>query len=156
MFAFHRGRIVWHDDSESLDDVVDKERTSGFEDTISALKNTDNVESSKSNVFLSSEIKWNDSGKLSVLSQILPVWYKEGHKVLLFSQTQSMLNMCEELLKKLKFMYLRLDGSTPIKQRDELITMFNSKDMGIYVMLLTTRAGKIKLYYTLLILTAAL
>ena len=63
--------------------------------------------------------------------------------MLLFSQTQSMLNIVEMLLKHLEFSYLRLDGSTPVSRRDSLIEQFNAKDGPHFAMLLTTRAGEL-------------
>lgn len=128
--AHHKGRIKWYDDEEGYPDQPDKTAAS------QASSPAD-----KSHMFLASDIKWEDSGKLQVLSQILPSWQQEGHKVLLFSQTQSMLNICEVLLKKLGFAYSRLDGSTPVGQRENIIRSFNAKDSDIFVMLLTTRAG---------------
>lgn len=74
--------------------------------------------------------------------KILPIWHNEGHKVLLFSQTQSMLNIVEQMIKQLNFKYLRLDGSTSVGKRDGLIKQFNDRDGGVFTMLLTTRAGK--------------
>ena len=147
--AFHKGRIKWHhdgDDDGNVSGVEDVERghkataTSTFSE---ANSNGNRVgTATKPHLFLASDIKWEDSGKLLVLSQILPVWKQEGHKVLLFSQTQSMLNICEALIKQVGFPYLRLDGSTAIGRRDGLINTFNNPDSDIFVMLLTTRAGE--------------
>jgi DNA excision repair protein ERCC-6 len=36
------------------------------------------------------------SGKISVISKILPVWKSEGHRVLLFTQTRRMLDIIED------------------------------------------------------------
>ena len=33
-------------------------------------------------------VRWDDSGKLQVLQQILPLWHSQGHKLLVFSQTR--------------------------------------------------------------------
>ena len=45
-----------------------------------------------------STVDWHDSGKLLVLNELLPLWQKEGHKVLLYTQTVSMLNIIELFL----------------------------------------------------------
>ncbi len=84
---------------------------------------------------------WADSGKLLVLSKLLPLWYTEGHKVLIFSQTRGMLSVIESMVRELGFLYLRMDGSTPVGKRAGLVNRFNS-EKNIFVMLLTTRTGK--------------
>jgi DNA excision repair protein ERCC-6 len=60
---------------------------------------------------------WKESGKLLVLAKVLPLWFTEGHKVLLFSQTHSMLNLLEVMMQHFQFRYMRLDGATPIAKR---------------------------------------
>ena len=94
------------------------------------------------------EVTWEDSGKLVVLSKVLPLWHREGHKVLLFSQTQSMLNLIEVLLRdQFKFRFMRLDGSTPVGKRQGIIETFN-KDASVFLMLLTTRTGGVGISLT--------
>lgn len=83
---------------------------------------------------------WNDSGKLIVLSRLLPLWYQQGNKVLLFSQTRAMLDLIEIMIKEMQFRYLRLDGTTSIQSRASLIDNFNN-EKEIFIMLLTTRTG---------------
>eukprot|EP01039_Chlorochromonas_danica_P007325 gene7325-8106_t len=85
-------------------------------------------------------LRWADSGKLLVLSKILPLWKEEGHKVLIFCQTTSMLGIIESMVREMKFSFLRLDGQTPVARRASLIDQFNSQ-AGIFVMILTTRTG---------------
>lgn len=150
LMAFHKGRIKWHYDSDDNGDgstarSAAEDGETAIQATVSSTLSGETGShigtATKPHLFLASDIKWEDSGKLLVLSQILPVWKQEGHKVLLFSQTQSMLNICEALIKQLGFPYHRLDGSTPIGRRDGLINAFNAPDSEIFVMLLTTRAG---------------
>jgi hypothetical protein len=96
----------------------------------------------------SANLSWEESGKLRVLSKILPLWQAEGHKVLLFSQTQNMLNLIEALLQKfINCKYLRLDGSTTVKKRQGLIERFNA-DASVFMMLLTTRTGGVGISLT--------
>lgn len=95
----------------------------------------------------SGNIIWADSGKLLVLSKVLPLWFHEGHKVLLFSQTRGMLNIMEAMMKTLNFSYLRLDGMTPIGRRAEMVHRFNN-DSSIFIMLLTTRTGGVGISLT--------
>lgn len=95
----------------------------------------------------SNRILWSDSGKLLVLSKILPIWKREGHKVLVFCQTTSMLHIIEQMVISMKFSYLRLDGQTPIGKRDHLIQQYNT-DPSVFVMLLTTRTGGVGISLT--------
>ncbi|CAM9824223.1 unnamed protein product [Ectocarpus sp. 12 AP-2014] len=80
------------------------------------------------------------SGKLLVLQQILPLWHKQGHRVLLFSQTRQMLSIIERFVVNNEWSYGRLDGSTPVGNRQTLIDRFNN-DESMFIMLLTTRTG---------------
>ena len=84
------------------------------------------------------------SGKLKVLDKILELWYREGHRALIFCQTRQMLDLIEEYLRfnKLEeYKYLRMDGTTPIKQRLQMVDRFNSKNSPFFLFLLTTRVG---------------
>ncbi|CAM9285531.1 unnamed protein product [Phaeothamnion confervicola] len=80
------------------------------------------------------------SGKLLVLQQILPLWHREGHRVLLFSQTRMALDIVERFVQSCGWTYGRLDGNTPVGVRQGLIDAFNG-DAGVFIMLLTTRTG---------------
>lgn len=61
------------------------------------------------------------SCKFQKLRELLPQLLSEGHRVLLFSQWTKILDMLEELLDRQGTAYLRLDGSTPIDERQDLI-----------------------------------
>jgi DNA excision repair protein ERCC-6 len=87
---------------------------------------------------------WGDeskSGKMAVVKCLLLKWKREGHKTLLFCQGSQMLNILEAFVKGLADMrYLRMDGSTPIKDRQVLVDKFNnSRDLDVF--LLTTKVG---------------
>lgn len=60
--------------------------------------------------------------------------------MLVFSQWTRILDLLEVLLEDIGLTYLRLDGSTPVKVRQELIDTFN-QDTSIPVFLLSTKAG---------------
>ncbi|CAA0365544.1 unnamed protein product [Arabidopsis thaliana] len=80
------------------------------------------------------------SGKMKVVAEVLKVWKQQGHRVLLFSQTQQMLDILESFLVANEYSYRRMDGLTPVKQRMALIDEFNnSEDMFVFV--LTTKVG---------------
>jgi DNA excision repair protein ERCC-6 len=81
------------------------------------------------------------SGKMQVVNALLHMWKRFGHKTLLFSQGKQMLNIIESFIRKLdNVSYVRMDGETPIDQRQNLIDRFNN-DPNLDVFLLTTRTG---------------
>ncbi|XP_062191037.1 DNA excision repair protein CSB [Phragmites australis] len=80
------------------------------------------------------------SGKMKVVEQVLKVWKDQGHRVLLFAQTQQMLDILENFLTACDYQYRRMDGLTPAKQRMALIDEFNNTD-EIFIFILTTKVG---------------
>ncbi|KAF1999592.1 DNA repair protein-like protein Rhp26/Rad26 [Amniculicola lignicola CBS 123094] len=81
------------------------------------------------------------SGKMQVVKNLLSLWKKGNHKTLLFAQHRIMLDILEKYIQKMPgFKFLRMDGNTPIKQRQGLVDQFNS-DPDIHVFLLTTKVG---------------
>ncbi|GLI73013.1 DNA repair protein rhp26 [Penicillium ochrochloron] len=83
------------------------------------------------------------SGKMQVLKGLLEVWKDTGHKTLLFAQTRQMLDIIQKFVGSLGgFNFRRMDGNTPIKDRQTMVDEFN-KDPNLHVFLLTTRVGGI-------------
>ncbi|TID15809.1 hypothetical protein CANINC_004338 [Pichia inconspicua] len=86
------------------------------------------------------------SGKSQVVISLLELWTTEKRKTLIFSQTKQMLDILQQLLdayntgKGNRFKYMRMDGSTPIIQRQDMVDQFNT-DPYYNVFLLTTRVG---------------
>lgn len=81
------------------------------------------------------------SGKMAVVQSLLPMWKRMGHKTLLFCQGVQMLDIIEHFVQGLDDMrYLRMDGKTPVKQRQPLVDQFNN-DPNLHVFLLTTKVG---------------
>uniref|UniRef100_A0A2N9H2X4 Helicase C-terminal domain-containing protein n=1 Tax=Fagus sylvatica TaxID=28930 RepID=A0A2N9H2X4_FAGSY len=80
------------------------------------------------------------SGKMKVVDQVLKVWKEQGHHVLLFAQTQQMLDILENYLITCGYNYRRMDGLTPIKQRMALIDEFNNSN-DVFIFILTTKVG---------------
>lgn len=80
------------------------------------------------------------SGKMKVVAQILKVWKDQGHRVLLFTQTQQMLDILENFLIAGDYTYRRMDGLTPVKHRMALIDEFNNSD-DVFIFILTTKVG---------------
>jgi len=56
-------------------------------------------------------------GKLQVLDRLLRQLKTEHHKVLLFTQMTRMLDVLEAFLNYHGYIYLRLDGTTKVDQR---------------------------------------
>ncbi|XP_061168195.1 TATA-binding protein-associated factor 172-like [Saccostrea echinata] len=87
-------------------------------------------------------------GSGSQLDTDLPV--VNQHRVLLFCQLKSMLNIVEEDLLKSQMpsvTYLRLDGSIPAGSRQQIVNRFNN-DPSIDILLLTTHVGGLGLNLT--------
>lgn len=80
------------------------------------------------------------SGKFQKLDILLPKLKSEGHRVLIFSQFVMMLDIIEHYLQIRDHGYLRLDGQTPVNERQEMINEYNV-DNEIFIFLLSTKAG---------------
>jgi DNA excision repair protein ERCC-6 len=81
------------------------------------------------------------SGKMQVVRALLEIWKRNGHKTLLFAQHRIMLDIMEEFIKGMEgFNYLRMDGNTSIKDRQDLVDDFNNNP-DLHVFLLTTKVG---------------
>ena len=80
------------------------------------------------------------SGKLQVLSKILPLWRKQGHKVIIFTQWKKMLGIIEQFTNLQGWKYCRMDGNTNVASRQKLVDRFNNDD-SYFCMLMTTRTG---------------
>ncbi|KAG5322249.1 SMRCD regulator, partial [Pseudoatta argentina] len=106
-----------------------------------------------------------EAGKLKELDKILPQLKTDSHRVLIFSQFTMVLDILEEYLTIrgqtfLRFVIInyycgcmlsqinsnefnieiRLDGSTPVTERQTLINKY-TEDPSIFIFLLSTRAG---------------
>eukprot|EP01129_Flabellula_baltica_P010184 TRINITY_DN4279_c0_g1_i3.p1 TRINITY_DN4279_c0_g1~~TRINITY_DN4279_c0_g1_i3.p1 ORF type:complete len:406 (+),score=87.75 TRINITY_DN4279_c0_g1_i3:1487-2704(+) len=88
-----------------------------------------------------------DSTKIQVLDKILPLWKKENHKCLIFSQTVKMLDILEQFLELKRFTYMRMDGTTNVNNRNQMITEFN-ENPDIFIFLLTTKVGGVGINLT--------
>lgn len=80
------------------------------------------------------------SGKMKVVQALLAMWKKQDHKVLLFCQTRQMQDILEKAVAREGYQYLRMDGTTPIKDRSRLVDTFNETP-EIFLFLLTTKVG---------------
>lgn len=80
------------------------------------------------------------SAKCRELAELLPTLKQGGHRVLIFSQWTSMLDILEWTLDVIGVTYRRLDGSTQVTDRQTIVDTFNN-DTSIFACLLSTRAG---------------
>ncbi|TKY89046.1 hypothetical protein EX895_001577 [Sporisorium graminicola] len=86
----------------------------------------------------------NASGKMLMLNRLLDELFHRGHKVLIFSQFTTMLDIIEEWANEFKGLRTcRIDGTTPQEERRAQMKSFN-EDKGpdaCNLFLLSTRAG---------------
>ncbi|XP_068034489.1 helicase SRCAP-like [Anomalospiza imberbis] len=80
------------------------------------------------------------AGKLQALDVLLRRLRAGGHRVLIFTQMTRMLDVLERFLTFHGHIYLRLDGSTRVEQRQALMERFNA-DKRIFCFILSTRSG---------------
>ncbi|XP_060568096.1 chromatin-remodeling ATPase INO80-like [Ruditapes philippinarum] len=91
-------------------------------------------------VFSAKEKIVTDAGKLYVLDILLQRLKDEGHRVLIYSQMTKMIDLLEEYMWHRKHTYKRLDGSSKISERRDMVADFQARS-DIFVFLLSTRAG---------------
>lgn len=88
-----------------------------------------------------------DCGKLQTLDRLLRQLKSEQHRVLIFTQMTKMLDVLEAFLNYHGHIYLRLDGSTRVEQRQVLMERFNG-DKRIFCFILSTRSGGVGINLT--------
>ncbi|XP_010831804.1 PREDICTED: DNA repair and recombination protein RAD54B isoform X2 [Bison bison bison] len=88
-----------------------------------------------------------ESGKLQVLSKLLAVIreLRPAEKVVLVSNYTRTLDILQEVCKRHGYAYTRLDGQTPISQRQQIVDGFNSKYSSDFIFLLSSKAGGVGL-----------
>jgi len=82
------------------------------------------------------------SGKVKALDQMLKSLKSKGHKVLIFSQFTSMLDILQDYMEILRpgWKVCRIDGTTSLQDRKFQMDSFNT-DSDYFCFLLSTRAG---------------
>ncbi|EFN56033.1 hypothetical protein CHLNCDRAFT_22847 [Chlorella variabilis] len=90
--------------------------------------------------FPSPEEMVRDCGKMALLDRLLTRLLPEGHKVLIFSQMTTMLDLLSSYLEQREVGHCRIDGSICWQDRQENMKRFN-EDPDCKVFLLSTRAG---------------
>jgi len=80
-----------------------------------------------------------ESSKMKILLKLLIQLKKEKHRVLIYSQMTSMLDILEDFLSAHSYKFVRLDGSYGLDSRQEMVDAFQNNH-SIFVFLLSTRA----------------
>ncbi|KAK4415413.1 CHD3-type chromatin-remodeling factor PICKLE [Sesamum alatum] len=81
------------------------------------------------------------SGKLQLLDKMMVKLKEQGHRVLIYTQFQHMLDLLEEYCNYRKWSYERIDGKVTGAERQIRIDRFNAKNSSRFCFLLSTRAG---------------
>ncbi|KAK4536739.1 hypothetical protein CDCA_CDCA09G2764 [Cyanidium caldarium] len=81
------------------------------------------------------------AGKLALADRLLPRLRQRGHKVLLYSQFTTMLDVLEDYLRLRGHKYCRIDGTVKFEERIQQMEAFNAPESDIFIFLLSTRAG---------------
>lgn len=81
-----------------------------------------------------------ESAKLKKLDELLPKMKMEGHRVLIYFQMTKMMDLMEEYLTYRQYNHIRLDGSSKLEDRRDLVHDWQTKP-DIFIFLLSTRAG---------------
>jgi SWI/SNF-related matrix-associated actin-dependent regulator 1 of chromatin subfamily A len=84
--------------------------------------------------------EWMDSGKVKKLAELLRKYKENGDRTLVFSQFTSVMDILQWVLDTLDISYSRIDGQTPISERQPLIDQF-TEDESISVFMLSTKSG---------------
>ncbi|KAL3497299.1 hypothetical protein ACH5RR_040031, partial [Cinchona calisaya] len=81
------------------------------------------------------------SGKLQLLDKMMVKLKEQGHRILVYSQFQHMLDLLEDYCNYKKWQYERIDGKVGGAERQVRIDRFNAKNSSRFCFLLSTRAG---------------
>ena len=84
--------------------------------------------------------QWMDSGKVGAFKEIVSDLAAKGDRALVFSQFTTMMDILEAVLETLRIKFMRLDGSTNMQIRQDMIDQFTN-DESITVFMLSTKAG---------------
>eukprot|EP00073_Rattus_norvegicus_P036269 XP_008761765.1 PREDICTED: fibrinogen silencer-binding protein isoform X4 [Rattus norvegicus] len=93
------------------------------------------------------QLSESESGKLQVLVKLLAAIseLRPTEKVILVSNYRQTLNLLEEVCKCHGYACARLDGQTPVSQRQQIVDNFNSKYSTDFIFLLSSKAGGVGL-----------
>jgi SWI/SNF-related matrix-associated actin-dependent regulator 1 of chromatin subfamily A len=117
------------------------ERYSDFEIHLTALMMVDENRHRRPSLdpYILSEQDLFSSAKCARLQKLLPELVSGGHRILIFSVWTTCLDLLGCLLEQMGLKHLRMDGQSPVSERQSLIDQFN-RDDSIPVFLLSTKA----------------
>jgi SNF2 family DNA or RNA helicase len=81
------------------------------------------------------------AGKFALLDHVLPKLKAAGHRVLIFSQMTSLMDILGYFFTIRGWQHLRLDGHTKQDERRESMKLWNAKESPYFIFMLSTRAG---------------
>lgn len=84
--------------------------------------------------------EWMDCGKVQKFKELVLSYAANGDRALVFSQFTTLMDVLEAVLETLGIRYMRLDGSTRMDSRQDMIDKF-STEADITVFMLSTKAG---------------
>ncbi|WPH01038.1 Hypothetical protein R9X50_00387200 [Acrodontium crateriforme] len=84
--------------------------------------------------------EWMDSGKVQVFKRLVKQYQENGDRLLVFSQFTTLMDVLEAVLETMDVKFFRLDGSTAMNTRQDMIDEFHN-DTSIPVFMLSTKAG---------------
>ncbi|KAF0980027.1 hypothetical protein FDP41_001180 [Naegleria fowleri] len=130
--------------------TIGKKNVKGLNNILMSLRKCCNhpylFEGAEPEPFVEGEHIVNNSGKMIILDKLLKKLKKEGHRLLIFSQMTSMLDILQDYFHFRKWNYERLDGSVRGEERFNAIANFSDND--VFAFLLSTRAGGVGLNLT--------
>lgn len=84
--------------------------------------------------------EWMDSGKVVKLLELLKKYKENGDRALVFSQFTSVMDILGWVFDDHDIAHMRMDGSTPIQERQGLMDIFY-QDESIGVFMISTKSG---------------
>lgn len=84
--------------------------------------------------------EWMDCGKVEKFKELVLGYKANGDRALVFSQFTTLMDILETVLETLGVRFMRLDGSTRMDVRQDMIDKF-STEQDITVFMLSTKAG---------------
>ncbi|KAI8940153.1 hypothetical protein NX059_003864 [Plenodomus lindquistii] len=86
------------------------------------------------------EQEWMDSGKVTALLALLKKYKENGDRALVFSQFTSVMDILGWVFDDHDINFMRMDGSTPIAERQSLMDVFY-QDTSIELFMISTKSG---------------
>uniref|UniRef100_A0A146LH21 DNA repair and recombination protein RAD54-like n=1 Tax=Lygus hesperus TaxID=30085 RepID=A0A146LH21_LYGHE len=86
-----------------------------------------------------------DSGKLMVVESIMKSLLGTKERLILVSNFTQTLDILAKVCSRNECNYLRFDGSTPVSQRNSIVSQFNNLKSPVQVLLLSSKAGGVGL-----------